>query len=501
MSYEEVYANLKKNYEPEQIKRFEQAYEFANAAHEGQTRKSGDPYITHSLTVADYLNNRLHMDMDTVIAGLLHDVPEDTKRTIAEIKKNFGDQVAFMVSGITKLGQIKLRNQKDENYIETLRKMFLAMAADIRVVLIKLADRRHNMLTLEHLPKEKQERIARETLELYAPIANRLGMGELKGELEDLSFPYVYEQDYQWLLEQVKERYQEMESYVERVKDMIVKNFHEAGIKHVDIHGRAKHLYSLYQKLLRPKYDRDITKIYDLVALRIITKNLEDCYAALGILHSKYRPLPGRIKDYIAFPKPNGYRSIHTTVFGPEGRILEVQIRTTEMQNEAEFGITAHWAYAEKGKPKNGAKIPKELEWVRQLRDWQKEIGSNPEEFMESLKIDFFKNRIFIFTPKGDVKDLPEGATTLDFAFAVHTDLGLNASGAKVNGKMGKLADELENGDVVEIIKGPARHVSQDWLRIVKTSNARGKIKSYLNQHRKGWLSGLMPQFGFGKKK
>ena len=493
MTHREVLANLKKIYKPEQIKLFEKAYEFALAAHAGQKRKSGDDYITHSLAVADYLGGHLHMDADTVIAGLLHDVPEDTETSILEIRNSFGPQVAFMVEGITKLGKIKLRSQQDENYIETLRKMFLSMAADIRVVLIKLADRRHNMLTIQYLPEEKQKRIARETLELYAPIANRLGMGELKGELEDLSFAIVYPQEYQWLIEQGKGRYEEARGYVEGATKVIKKYLEDAGIHVKDIHGRAKHRYSLYEKLLRAKYDRDITKIYDLVAMRIITKNLEDCYATLGVLHSKFRPLPGRIKDYIAFPKPNGYRSIHTTVFGPEGRVLEVQIRTAEMHYEAEFGIAAHWAYIEKGKPKWGYQIPKQLEWVTQLRDWQKEIGGSSDEFMEALKIDFFKNRIFIFTPKGEVKDLPEGATALDFAFAVHTDLGLYALGAKVNGKMGKLADTLENGDVVEIMKSPKVNVSRDWLGIAKTTSARSKIKSYLNEHGRGW--GFLPEF------
>ncbi len=494
MDYQSLYDNLKHNYKNGDLKLFERAYEFAGKAHQGQLRKSGEPYITHALAVADYHGNHLRLDMRTVIAALLHDVPEDTKFTIQEIRKNFGEQVAFMVSGITKLGQIKLRNQKDENYIETLRKMFLAMAADIRVVLIKLADRRHNMLTLRHLSSEKQERIARETLELYAPIADRLGMGELKGELEDLAFPFIIPKEYEWLTNLVKERYEEMKAYVERARQIITRDFQEAGIHHTDISGRAKHLFSLYQKLLRPKYDRELTKVYDLVALRIITKTLEDCYTCLGTLHSKYRPLPGRIKDYIAFPKPNGYRSIHTTVFGPEKRILEIQIRTQEMHEEAEYGIAAHWVYTEKGKPKSGTSVPQQLEWVNQLRDWQKEIGSNPEEFMESLKIDFFKNRIFIFTPKGDVKDLPEGATTLDFAFLVHTDLGTHAAGAKINGKMVKLSDELENGDVVEILKAKEPRVSRDWLRFVKTSNARGKIRSWLNQNQKGWFNGLLPK-------
>lgn len=502
MDYQTVYDNLKKSYRHEQLKLFEQVFAFAEEAHRNQLRKSGEPYISHSLAVADYLGNHLHMDMNTVVAGLLHDVPEDTSKTLEDIRKNFGEQIAFLVAGVTKLGQIKLRNQKDENYIETMRKMFLAMATDIRVVLIKLADRRHNMLTLQYLPKDKQERIARETREVYAPIADRLGMGELKGELEDLTFPALEPKEYAWLLDLVKERYEEMQGYVDRAREIIVKDFQEAGIKYVDISGRAKHLYSLYQKLLRAKYDRDLGKIYDLVALRIITRSLEDCYTCLGVLHSKYRPLPGRIKDYIAFPKPNGYRSIHTTVFGPERRILEIQIRTQEMHQEAEYGIAAHWAYVEKGKPKTGALAqPKQLEWVNQLRDWQKEIGSDSEEFIESLKIDFFKNRIFVFTPKGDVKDLPEGATPLDFAFLVHSNLGLHAMGARVNNKMAKLTDELENGDVVEIISGKEPRASRDWLRFVKTSNARGKIRSYLNKHQKGWFTGLIPKLPFINKK
>ncbi|MDP3741422.1 MAG: RelA/SpoT family protein [bacterium] len=500
MTYPEVYESLKKHYKADELKLFAAGFEFAKAAHEGQMRKSGHPYVTHSLAVADYLGNYLHMDMKTVVAGLLHDVPEETKKTLEDIKKTFGQEVSFMVAGITKLGAIKLRNQHDENYIETLRKMFLAMAADIRVVLIKLADRRHNMQTLSHLPREKAVRIARETLEVYAPIADRLGMGELKGELEDLAFAYVYPEDYTWLNELGKVKYEEMHSYVDRAKTLIGKDFGEAGIKLLDLHGRAKHRYSLYQKLLRPKYDRDLSKIYDLIALRVVTRSLEDCYTVLGILHSKYRPLPGRIKDYIAFPKPNGYRSIHTTVWGPEKRVLEVQIRTVDMHREAEYGIAAHWAYSEKGKPKTGASVPSGLEWVKELRDWQKENQGDSNEFLESLRIDFFKNRIFIFTPKGDVKDLPEGATALDFAFAVHTDLGVRAIGAIVNGKMGKLSDGLGNGDVVEILIAKEPKVSRDWLNFVRTGVARGKIRSYLNRHNSGWLQGLLPKIPFRKK-
>lgn len=496
MTYEQILDKIKQSYPPADIELFKKAYLFARSAHHDQIRKSGEEYIVHPLAVAEYLANYLRVDMFTIVAGLLHDVPENTAISLDEIEKSFGIEVAFMVSGITKLGKIKLRNQKDQNYIETLRKMFLAMAADIRIVLIKLADRRHNMQTLSHLPPDKQLRIARETLEVYAPIADRLGMGELKGELEDLTFPYVYPKDFAWLKTLIADRYEKMTEYVTRAKNLVIKDFKNAGIPYLDISGRTKHLYSLYQKLLRPKYDKDIAKIYDLVALRIITKSLEDCYAALGILHSKYRPLPGRIKDYIAFPKPNGYRSLHTTVLGPDGQVLEVQIRTWEMHQEAEYGIAAHWAYSAKGKPENGAKLKHEqFEWVNQLRDWQKEHGGNAKEFMESLKIDFFKNRIFVLTPKGDVKDLPESATSLDFAFAVHTDLGTHAQGAKINGKIVKFSEELRNGDVVEILKSKEARVSRDWIRFVKTSNARGKIKTWLNQNQKGWFAGILPSF------
>jgi len=496
MKYKEVRDELAKYYKASELRDFDRAYKFAKEAHGAQQRKSGEDYINHPLKVALYLGSRLHMDINTLIAGLLHDVPEETPKTLKDIAKEFGEEVEFLVRGITKLGQIKLRNQKDENYIETLRTMFLAMAQDIRVVLIKLADRLHNMKTLEHLPEDKQQRIARETLEIYAPIANRLGMGELKGELEDLSFPFIEPKEYGWLMEQVKERYEEMKSYIDRAKKVIKKNLDEAGVKIQNVDGRAKHMYSLYQKVLREKYGRDVSKVYDLVALRIITDSIEDCYAALGIIHSGYRPLPGKIKDYIAFPKPNGYRSIHTTVFGPEKRILEIQIRTEEMHREAEFGIAAHWAYSEHGKPDDGSKASQEqLEWVGQLREWQSEVGGDNKEFIESLKIDFFKNRIFIFTPKGEVKNLPEGATSLDFAFMVHTDIGLSAVGAKINGKMGKLSDELRNGDVVEILRAKEARVSRDWLRFVKPSSARSSIRAYLNKNQKGWLSGILPDF------
>ncbi len=411
----------------EAAKFISEAYQFAETAHHGQKRKSGEDYIIHSLHVAKNLAE-IGMDEKTLAAGLLHDVPEDTEITLAEIEKRFGAEVALLVDGITKLGKIKLRGSKEEYYLENLRKMFLAMAQDIRVVIIKLADRLHNMRTLEHLPPEKQARIARETFEIYAPIANRLGIGEIKGELEDLCFRYLDPEHYE-KTKHIEETYlHEGKAYMERTVSFFRDFLAKEKIRVIDISGRTKHLYRLYQKLKR--HDMDITRIYDLVAIRIIVPDIADCYESLGLIHREYRPMVGRIKDYISLPKPNGYQSLHTTVFGPDGRILEVQIRTQKMHDEAEYGIAAHWLYTEKSRSiwrnifsrqkDNASKARKELMWVNQLKEWQKDIGRDDKEFVEGLKIDFFKNHIFAFTPKGDIIELPEDATPIDFAYAIH---------------------------------------------------------------------------------
>lgn len=460
------------------------AYEFAAEAHGRQKRKSGEAYITHPLAVADFLAE-MRLDAPTVAAALLHDVCEDTDCTNKDIEREFGKEIAFLVEGVTKLDHIRYKGT--ERSAESLRKMFLAVAEDIRVVLLKLVDRLHNMRTLKYLPPEKQKRIALETIEIYAPLAYRLGMGELSGQLEDLAFPFVYPQEYEWLVRTAQEHYEDWDVTVKKIKPLLAEELNQENIRYLDIHARAKHYYSLYKKLLRN--DMDIGKITDIVALRVIVPDITECYATLGAVHKLWRPIPGKIKDYIALPKPNGYRSLHTTVFGPEERPVEIQIRTAEMHEEAEYGIAAHWAYAELKReyPKAYAtRRPsfaneKKFAWIRQLQEWQKEF-EKPDEFLESLKIDFFQNRIFVLTPKGDVIDLPEGATPIDFAYHVHTDIGNSAVGAKVSGKMVALDHPLKNGEVVEILTQKNKKPSQDWLQFVKTAQARKRVASFLKR-------------------
>ena len=459
------------------------AYEFAQKAHAGQKRKSGEDYFTHGREAAIILG-KLFPDVPTLAATLLHDVPEDTKITLEEIEKQFGPEITRLIDGVTQLGHVRMKNSKDKFYVENLRKLFIATSQDIRVILIKLSDRMHNMRTLEFIPQDKQIKIARETLEIYAPIAGRLGIGNWKDELEDLAFKVVFPKEYQKTKELLES---EMASRQDRMKETqknLVHILHAEGIKFQEITGRIKRLYSLYRKL--QKYDGDITKIHDFIALRIITKSTSDCYAALGSIHKHFQPVPGRIKDFIANPKPNGYQSIHTTVFGKTGKTFEIQIRTDLMHEEAERGVAAHWFYAEEGKPESSGRV--QAKWFKELQSWQEE-ASSPEEFLESLKIDFFRDRIFVFTPKGDIKDLPQGSSAIDFAFAVHTDLGYHMMGAKINGKMRSIFDELQNEDMVEIIKTKKEAViSRDWLKAARTQNARNKIRHYLKEHDKGIL-------------
>lgn len=471
------------------IKVISEAYHFALEAHKGQKRRSGEDYIQHPIATAKILAE-IGMGGKTIAAGLMHDVPEDTAHTLADIEKKFGKEIAALVDGVTKLGKIKLRGSHEEYFLENLRKMFLAMAADIRVVIIKLADRLHNMRTLEFNPPEKQIRIAKETMEIFAPIANRLGIGEIKTQLQDLAFKYLDPAGYKFTQSLVVKTYKQREKFVNQAIRELKEELFREGIPISDIHGRAKSLYSLFLKL--QKHEMDINRIYDLAAIRIVVNDVAECYETLGIVHKKYRPMIGRIKDYISLPKPNGYQSIHTTVFGPDGKILEIQIRTKKMHDEAEFGIAAHWIYSEKGK-KNwrnfifGAKkshVPeKELRWVRQLREWQTEIGRDDEEFMEGLKIDFFKNHIFAFTPQGDIIDLPEEATPVDFAYAIHSEIGNHTTGARVDGKMVPLDYRILNGQVVEIITDKERKKpNHDWLNFVKTSVAKSRIRRELRK-------------------
>jgi GTP pyrophosphokinase len=486
MDIEQIIQVIKKNNPEADVDMVRLAYDFARDAHGEQKRLSGELYIEHPLNVA-YKLAQMNLDLPTIIAGIIHDVPEDTNITIEQIEKNFGKEVAILVEGITKLGTIKYRGL--ERYAENLRKMFVAMAEDVRVVFIKFADRIHNLKTLSALPPVKQKRIAQESLEIYAPIANRLGMDELKGEIEDLAFPYVYPEEYKWVRKISEKRFSEQKKFAEKIIKIVKKEIEKDKTIHlIKISGRAKRYYSLYQKLLRK--DMDVDKIYDLVALRIIVKNIAECYQILGILHKLWKPMPGRIKDYIAQPKPNGYSSLHTTVFGPEGRITEFQIRTKKMDSEAEWGVAAHWSYKER---KNNQQIAKEkIKWIKDLLDEQKKIPTT-KRYLNTLKLDFFKNRIFVFTPKGDVIDLPENATPIDFAYHIHTDIGHKCSGVRINEEFGNLQTSLKSGDVVEIIvdknrKGP----SEGWLNVVQTHMAKDKIKLYFNKEKK---KGIMKFF------
>lgn len=473
----------------------QKAFELAKTAHGGQKRMSGEEYIIHPLHVAYFLSE-LGLDATTVAAGLLHDTIEDTMITYQDLEKSFDKDVAFLVEGVTKLSRVEYdidsrdetdskQRQDNTDHLNSLKKMFFAMAEDIRVILIKLADRYHNMETLKYKDKAGQRRIAIETLEIYAPIAARLGMGRLKGQLEDMAFPYVHPLEYSQLIKRVKEKYADRLKYIDRTRPIIRRCLNDAGITVLDMHSRAKHYYSLYQKVIRKEIEVD--KVFDLVAMRIIVPDIKSCYEALGVIHKFYKPLPGLIKDYIALPKPNGYQSLHTTIFCEKGRIVEIQIRTEAMHEFAENGIAAHWAYSEGGKRKSIKASPKEVQWVNQLKEFLKEAA--PGEGITNLKIDFFKNRIFALTPKGEVKDLPEGATPVDFSYAIHTDLGHMTRGAKINGKIVPLEYELKNGDVVEIIKGKDKKPSFDWLKIVKTAEARKKIKSWFKEQEQPQVS------------
>jgi len=461
------------------------AYEFAKAAHEGQFRKSGEPYIVHPLAAAHILAD-MRLDPTVITATLLHDVPEDTDVTLEDIEKNFGTEIMVLVRGITKLGKLKYRGV--ERYIENLRKMFVAMAEDVRVMIIKFADRIHNLRTLGALPPEKQYRIALESLEIYAPIANRLGMAEMKGQLEDLSFQYVYPKEHQRIKRVQDERLKGKEEELRRMQQEAKKELTDAGIDVISIIGRKKRLYSFYQKLLRK--NNEVAKVYDLIAIRIIVSSIADCYATLGILHKLWRPIKGRIKDYISQPKPNGYQSLHTTVFSDTGEHIEFQIRTPQMHEEAEYGIAAHWHYDERG-----ARLPsREVRWAKELAEIQKDILNKLSD-LEEMKIDFLQTRIFVFTPRGDVIDLPEGATPVDFAYHIHTDIGNKCTAALVNDQMVSLDTELKNGDVIEIItdknrKGP----NQDWMKFVKTHTARNHIKAHQKTKLTGWLKSVLPK-------
>ncbi len=452
------------------------AYEFAESAHQGQKRLSGELYFTHVFETAKTLA-KLGMDTQTIIAGLLHDVLEDTKITEEEMKKEFGENVVFLVNGVTKLGTLKYHGH--ERHVESLRKFFVAITNDLRVVIIKFADRLHNLHTLQFLPEEKQKRIAMESIEVYAPLANRLGMGKLKGEIEDAAFPFAHPKEYKEIEEIIKEEKNLYEKNLEEIHKELEKELNKNKVKVVEINYRMKHKYSLWKKLL--KREMDIEKVHDIIALRIVVENIEECYRVLGIIHSIWKPLPGRIKDYIAVPKPNGYRSIHTTIFTGSGGVAEIQIRTKEMHAEAAYGIAAHFAYKEK-KQKTNFDEKSKFKWIEELKDFNYEL-KEPQKYLEHLKMDFFNDRIFIFTPKGDVIDLPEDSSPIDFAYSIHSDIGEHISGAKVNGKIAPILSKLKNGDIVEIITKKDAHPSSKWLEYSRTNQAKKNIKSYLEKN------------------
>jgi GTP pyrophosphokinase len=452
------------------------AFKFAEHAHEGQKRLSGEPYFVHAFEVSKTLA-KLGMDAQTIAAGLLHDVLEDTHITEEEINKEFGDDILFLIKGVTKLGTLKYRGH--ERHVESLRKFFVAMANDLRVVIIKFADRLHNLKTLEHIREDKRNRIAIESIEVYAPLANRLGMGKLKGEIEDAAFPFAYPKEYAEVEEIIKEKKDSFKKNLTEVSEKLEKELKKNKIKFVEIDYRIKHKYSLYKKLL--KYEMDIDKIYDIVALRVVVDTVEECYRVLGLVHSIWNPLPGRIKDYIAVPKPNGYRSIHTTIFTGLGRVAEIQIKTKEMHAEAAYGIAAHFAYKEQGNKK--VKDDKnKFKWIEELKEL-KYLPNDPKKFIDHLKMDFFNDRIFVFTPQGDVIDLPEDSSPIDFAYSIHSDIGDHTSSAKINNKMSPLYTKLKNGDIVEIATKKDAKPSDKWIEYVKTSIAKKHIKAYLEKH------------------
>lgn len=482
MAADEAYAQLIskiKKYNPNcDFAMIEKAYAMAKTAHEGQFRVTGEPYIIHPLEVANILAD-LELDCTSIVAGILHDTIEDTNFTYDKIKEEFSEQVAILVDGVTKLEKIPYTT-KEELQAESLRKMFLSMAKDIRVILIKLADRLHNMRTLKYKEPEKQIETSRETLDIYAPLAHRLGITKIKWELEDISLRYLDPKEYYDLVERIAKKRKEREAYIKQIIDTLYEKCSEINVK-VHIDGRPKHFYSIYKKM--KEQNKTLDQIYDLFAVRIIVDTVKDCYTILGLVHELYKPLPGRFKDYIAMPKPNMYQSLHTTLVGPEGLLFEVQIRTWEMHRIAEVGIAAHWKYKEGSTSET--ELDNKLAWLRQMLDWQKEMR-DARDFVENLKIDLFADEVFVFTPKGDVKNLPKGSTPIDFAYAIHSAIGNKMMGARINGRLEPLDYELKNGDIVEILTSSTVHgPSRDWLKIVKSSQAKSKINQWFKKEKR----------------
>ncbi len=475
--FKELLAKVAENRPKDDPEIIRKAYEFSLKHHQGQTRASGEPYLVHPLEVAVVLAD-MKLDSTAIAAGLLHDAIEDTEVTHEDVRREFGDQVVHIVEGVTKIDKIDFAS-REERQAENVRKMVLAMVDDIRVVLIKLADRLHNMRTLQHLPEERRQNVAKETLEIYAPLAHRLGMGKVRGELEDLSFRYVDPIGYQQVHETVESRRKTGEAFLAKVIKVLQQKLRENGVE-ARVDSRIKRLYSIHQKLLRQRITVD--QVYDLLAVRIITKSIKDCYTVLGSIHQMWRPVPGRIKDFIAMPRPNLYQSLHTTVITEDGHQFEVQIRTEEMHKMAEEGIAAHWKYKD-GSPVS-AKDEQRLSWLRQVVEWQQDV-KDPSEFLSSLKVDLYPEEVYCFTPMGKVVILPRDASAIDFAYSVHTEVGHTCVGAKVNGRIVPLRNKLRNGDVVEIMTQPGHNPSRDWLGFAKSTRARNKIRHWLNIHQR----------------
>ena len=484
ITIKDVINETKKHNRKSDSKLIMKAYNYAVTHHRDQKRKSGEPYIIHPIQVA-YILSGLGLDDATICSALMHDLAEDTDVTIEDISKEFSPEIAEMVNGVTKLGKINYISAEEEQ-VENYRKMFLAMGKDIRVILIKLADRLHNMRTLKYLTRDRQIANAKETMELYAPLANRLGVYSLKWELEDLAFKYLYPEEFRELVEGIDKKREERLKFIDEIKDEIKVNLKKEKIEG-EITGRAKHLYSIYRKMQRD--NKTLDQIYDLFALRILVNSVKDCYAALGVVHELYTPMPGRFKDYIAVPKPNMYQSLHTTLIGPKGTPFEVQIRTYNMHRIAEFGIAAHWAYKEsgflKGKKTNVVVTDDKLAWIRESLEWQKDM-QDPQEFLKTLKTELFEDEVYVFTPKGEIKTLPKGSTPIDFAYMIHAEIGNKMVGCKINSKMMPIVTKLKSGDIVEIItndnsKGPSR----DWLKFVQSTSAKTKIQQWFKKHEK----------------